>query len=48
MMTYSPTSQGTHGREEELQWARVVASDQPARGVALIFIAEALYGIPRV
>ena len=40
MMAYSPTSQGIHGREEELQWARVVASDQPARGVALIFIQK--------
>ncbi|MCU0520110.1 MAG: hypothetical protein MUF84_05395 [Anaerolineae bacterium] len=39
-MQYVPTSEGTHGREEELQWARVVASGQPARGVGLIFIQK--------
>ncbi len=40
-MPYVPTSEGAHGREEELQWARVVAGDQqPARGVALIFIQK--------
>jgi hypothetical protein len=39
-MTYVPTSQGTHGRDEELQWARVVAGDRPARGVALIYIQK--------
>lgn len=39
-MTYTPTSEGAHGRDEELQWARVVAHDDPARGVALIFIQK--------
>jgi len=39
-MTYTPTSEGVHGRDEELQWARVVAHDDPARGVALIFIQK--------
>lgn len=39
-MPYVPTSEGIHGREEESQWARVVAGDQPARGVALIFIQK--------
>jgi hypothetical protein len=40
MTEYRPTSQDEHGREEELQWARIVASDEPARGVALIFIQK--------
>jgi hypothetical protein len=39
-MTYVPTSEGEHGRDEELQWARVVAHSDPARGVALIFIQK--------
>jgi hypothetical protein len=40
MVTYNPTSLDDHGREEELQWARVVASNEPARGVALIFLQK--------
>lgn len=40
MAAYKPTSQDEHGREEELQWARIVATDEPARGVALIFIQK--------
>lgn len=39
-MAYVPTSEGEHGRNEELQWARVVAHNDPARGVALIFIQK--------
>ena len=39
-MTYVPTSEGAHGRDEELQWARVVTHDDPARGVALIFVQK--------
>lgn len=39
-MTYVPTSEGGHGYDEELQWARVVAHQQEARGVALIFIQK--------
>ncbi len=37
---YTPVSQSQHGREEERQWARVVASGDPARGVALVFIQK--------
>ena len=40
MTDYRPTSQDSHGREEELQWARIVASEEPARGVALIFLQK--------
>jgi hypothetical protein len=40
MRDYRPTSQESHGREEELQWARIIASDEPARGVALIFLQK--------
>ena len=39
-MAYISTSQGDHGRDEELQWARVVAHRSPAAGVALIFIQK--------
>ncbi len=39
-MTYRPTSQGDHGREEELQWARVVSCGEPSLGVALIFVQK--------
>jgi hypothetical protein len=39
-MVYRPTSQGDHGREEELQWARVVSLGEPSLGVALIFIQK--------
>ena len=37
---YTPVSQSQHGQEEERQWARVVASGDPARGVALVFIQK--------
>jgi len=37
---YTPISQSQHGQEEERQWARVVASGDPARGVALVFIQK--------
>ena len=39
-MAYVPTSEGEHGRAEELQWARVVGHDDAARGVTLIFIQK--------
>ncbi len=35
-MPYIPTSQSEHGRDEELQWARLVGTP----GVALIFIQK--------
>lgn len=39
-MAYVPTSESTHGYDEELQWSRVVGHDEEARGVALIFIQK--------
>ncbi len=40
MMAYVATSKNKHGADEERQWARVVAHDDAARGVALIFIQK--------
>lgn len=40
MADYIPTSPNDHGRDEELQWAHVIASREPARGVALIFLQK--------
>ena len=40
MKHYVPTSQSDHGREEELQWARIAASGDAAKGLALIVIQK--------
>lgn len=39
-MGYVTTSSNAHGRDEELQWARVVSADDPAKGVGLIFVQK--------
>ena len=40
MPQYQPVATDSHGLEEELQWARLLASGDPARGMALVTIQK--------
>jgi len=40
-MDYRPTGTDPHWREEEVQWARILASGDPARGMALVLLQKA-------
>lgn len=40
MPRYQPVATDSHGLEEELQWARLLASGDPARGMALVTIQK--------
>jgi len=35
-MTYKTTEQNPHARDEELQWARILSSGDPAKGMTLV------------
>ena len=37
---YIPQNQGEHGRTEELQWARIFAGGEPARGMVVVFLQK--------
>ena len=37
---YIPVATDAHGRDEELQWTRVLAAGDPARGMALVLIQK--------
>ncbi|MBN1422756.1 MAG: hypothetical protein JXP34_28530 [Planctomycetes bacterium] len=40
-MDYRPTGTDPHWREEEVQWARILAMGDPARGMALVLLQKA-------
>jgi hypothetical protein len=40
MTAYRTTTTNPHGREEELQWARILSTGRPAAGMALVFIQK--------
>jgi hypothetical protein len=40
MMAYRATATNPHGREEELQWARILSTSRPAEGMALVFVQK--------
>lgn len=40
MTDYKTQSPEGHGRDEEMQWARIVASGRAAKGVAVIFLQK--------
>jgi hypothetical protein len=37
---YITYTQNTHGREEELQWARILATGNPVKGMVVIFLQK--------
>jgi hypothetical protein len=37
---YIPQNQGEHGRTEELQWARIFAGGEPAKGMLVVFLQK--------
>ena len=37
---YIPQNQGQHGRTEELQWARIFAGAEPAKGMIVVFLQK--------
>jgi hypothetical protein len=37
---YIPQSQNGHGREEELQWARIIGSGEVVNGMVIIFLQK--------
>jgi hypothetical protein len=40
MVEYKTQSAEGHGRDEEMQWARIIASGNAAQGVSVIFIQK--------
>ena len=40
-LEYKTTVAGEHWRNEELQWARILSSGSPARGMVLLYIQKA-------
>jgi hypothetical protein len=40
MVGYRVTANDPHGREEELQWARIVSTGNTAAGMALVFVQK--------
>lgn len=40
MADYKTQSPAGHGRDEEMQWARIAAAGQAAQGVAVIFLQK--------
>lgn len=40
MGEFRPSAEGEHGREEELQWARLLSHGDAACGVALVFVQK--------
>jgi len=39
-IAYRPLATDTHGLNEEMQWARIIAAGRPAQGMALILIQK--------
>jgi hypothetical protein len=37
---YTPQSQSDHGRNEELQWARLFATGSPIKGMLVVFLQK--------
>jgi hypothetical protein len=39
-MEYKTTETSPHGRDEELQWVRLLSSGDPVKGMALVLIQK--------